>query len=396
MTDIQSLLDSVKTSLETDKTVKENAFKRGEYFNIFRICGITDDEVLLHSRLMAELLNPQGTHGMGDTFAKSFLKHVTGEDFAFDTSNCNVFTEKTIGRVTEESGGRIDILMQDKRNNCVIIENKIYAGDQNAQLLRYYNYARKHTSSFRLIYLTLDGHKPQSLPSYAANDTRCKTASYKEHIFRWLEECVREADDRPLVREVLKQYLTVIKQLTNQNMDSELKRKLVDTLAKEENLEAFCAICSVRDSLLKHIWEKEFIPQLEECLNNLQGKYEIIKTGEILKPWAGIRFSVKGWENFDIRMEFSSDGCTGFSSAIFFKEGRKNFVGEETESQLRSLSECSRYRAYDSSRLYRKFDKYNDWTKAETLKAVISGEVPRYVIGKLEELHTLTENVDGM
>lgn len=43
--------------------------------NIFRLLGITTDEVRTHSALLADLLNPRGTHGQGSLFLATFLQH---------------------------------------------------------------------------------------------------------------------------------------------------------------------------------------------------------------------------------------------------------------------------------------------------------------------------------
>ena len=75
-------------------------------------------------------------------------------------SKCNTnIVERDIGRRTETTGGRIDIILEDGEH-AIIIENKIYATDQHHQLLRYNNYGKQRfPKGFKLIYLTLDGHE---------------------------------------------------------------------------------------------------------------------------------------------------------------------------------------------------------------------------------------------
>ena len=67
--------------------------------------------------------------------------------------------ELHIGKQTEEEGGRLDIICQDRNSNKIIIENKIHAPDQINQLLRYHNYDKNAT----LIYLNLYGGEPTEL-----------------------------------------------------------------------------------------------------------------------------------------------------------------------------------------------------------------------------------------
>lgn len=43
-------------------------------FNIFQVLGRIYDEVGTHSALLANLLNPQGSHGQGTLFLERFLR----------------------------------------------------------------------------------------------------------------------------------------------------------------------------------------------------------------------------------------------------------------------------------------------------------------------------------
>jgi hypothetical protein len=99
----------------------------GENFNVFRIIKLGSAEVRMHSAFLAELLNPNGSHGQKDIFLKLFIEIFCYRQNKIDTASCNVVIEKYIGRLnTEKSeGGKIDILITDKSGNQIIIENKI-------------------------------------------------------------------------------------------------------------------------------------------------------------------------------------------------------------------------------------------------------------------------------
>ena len=83
---ITELLNHVQL-LETKRLQKvEEERKRGEWFNVFNVLGVSTDEVRTHSRFIAELLNPQGSHGCGDEFLKAFIEIIPGlEGFEIET-----------------------------------------------------------------------------------------------------------------------------------------------------------------------------------------------------------------------------------------------------------------------------------------------------------------------
>lgn len=197
----------------------------GRNFNIFKIIDLTTEEVRLHSSFIAELLNPKGSHGQGDCFLKRFIELNEIENFA--TENVKVYTEYHIGKVEKETGGRIDILIDDRHGNVITIENKIYAKDQENQLLRYHNYA----PNGHLFYLTLMGDMP-SENSY--NDLILKEdfnlLSYKDDIIDWLNECKKEAVDLPIIREGITHYIQLIKSLTGQHNNNTMSKEITDLI----------------------------------------------------------------------------------------------------------------------------------------------------------------------
>jgi hypothetical protein len=192
----------------------------GERFNIFSILGLQSAENRTHSAFLRELLDPKGSHGMKDAFLKSFVRMasdipgVRKEDELElgwkGLFTANVDTEKHVGYISANgsNGGRIDIFIAPKfggRN--ILIENKIEAGDQKFQLVRY----RNHDKDALLLYLTLEGKEasPESTQHPGSENIPDATKleaykdyfpiSYKTHILKWLEECRKEASSRPLL-----------------------------------------------------------------------------------------------------------------------------------------------------------------------------------------------------
>jgi hypothetical protein len=220
---------------------------KGENFNIFKILRNYSDEVSLHSRLLGELFNPNGSHSRGSIFLKLFIQELL-PDFKFNFDLAKIEIEKRL-----PNNRRIDIFLSDNSKRCIIIENKIYAGDQYKQLADYYNYAQKthDEENIRLIYLTLDGKRPDQISTnYEINDSQFICLSYKTDIEKWLTLCQKEVFDSPVIRETLKQYQIILKYLTNQSSNREHAMELKEILSQNKNYLQIQIIMEAFDELL--------------------------------------------------------------------------------------------------------------------------------------------------
>ena len=123
-------------------------------FNLFTTLLKASNEVRLHSRFLSFLLNPNGEHCQGSLFLDLFLEKC-GLAYFLDTSNTSVFAEHK----------SIDLYLTDG-NNHIIIENKIWAGDQQKQIKRYIETIKEENKDINLtenlvvIYLSLDRKEP--------------------------------------------------------------------------------------------------------------------------------------------------------------------------------------------------------------------------------------------
>lgn len=218
---------------EQERLKKEK--EEGKCFNVFSALNMCSDEVRLHSRLLATLLNPKANHGLENEFLKSFLIALgLPEDYI---THCKEqIVERPIGEVTEATGGRIDIILED-RGHAVIIENKIYAGDQPNQLLRYHNYGIKTfgKNNFKLVYLTLYGSDPSASSLGGAHFNFIKL-SYAQDILKLLEKLVKTQPQKP-VHSTIEDYITIIKQLTHQDMDTKYQQSIIEEAIKDDNIE---------------------------------------------------------------------------------------------------------------------------------------------------------------
>ena len=280
---VEKLLNEIGKLVVAQNERTKERYSHGELFNVFNILGLESKEVRLHSSLLAELLKPNGMCGVGNAFQKAFLA-ILGlpENYIVDG---RVSVEISIGTTTDTEGGRIDIIMEDG-NHAIIIENKIYAQDQPAQLLRYTNFARNnYPHGYRLLYLTLDG-KEASDDSAQGCPYQC--ISYKNEISKWLAECARISFDRPLVRETIRQYINLIKQLTNQSMGTLEDNKLAELVASPEHVDEYLMIINNQTPIENRI-RLGFVAEIEKMA--LDMGYEIVPVGDkrtyLYEGWGG-------------------------------------------------------------------------------------------------------------
>lgn len=266
MKEVQKLLQQVATITQKNNEILNAT---GGRFNMFRICGVNHYENT-HSAIIAELLNPRGTHSLKSELLEAFLSLID-KDFVptdFNPSNATVYTEYT---TTDK--GRIDILIKDTNKNALIIENKIYAADQYEQLKRYEQFAKKEFKAYQIYYLTLWGNEASLQSGEGVNYL---TISYADTIIRWLDKCIALAARLPLVRETLIQYSNHLKILTNQDMNTKNQEEIVKTLADFGNLETVQNVFFNYPKIFDYLAKKHFNPKMEEFAkqNGLVYHYE--------------------------------------------------------------------------------------------------------------------------
>jgi len=186
-------------------------------YNILTSVLSHTDEVRLHSRMIFSLLDIDGDHYQGSLFLEIFLDTLNIKEFTLVADNCSVYKEYQ----------NIDIYITDGYKH-IIIENKIDAVDQDAQIKRYLNTVIKENDNLDyqdilVIYLTKEKRKPskESLVNLEVNDNYItqnneqlslyKSIDYRNEILNWLNKCRYEVQNITNLNEAIKQYIDVVK-----------------------------------------------------------------------------------------------------------------------------------------------------------------------------------------
>lgn len=180
------------------------------------------DEVWMHSGMLCSLLDTRGLHYQENLFLDLFLKEINLKKWFGDSKNASVKKEYK----------NIDIFISNGKKH-IILENKIWAGDQQGQIARYIQEIEKEyktsDDNLAVIYLTLEeGKEPEEWSlsndgkkwkiqdnALVCNEKRIlyKQISYGKEIVEWLEKARCEVCNIQNLDSALGFYIDVLQQL---------------------------------------------------------------------------------------------------------------------------------------------------------------------------------------
>ena len=141
--------------------------------NIFDVLKVETNEVR-HSNFVAWLLDPNGSHKLGNIFLKRFLRQVFASNKFSSVSSIDVEAFPLEKVQIQREWKNIDILISSDEFYVVCIENKIFSKEHSNQLNRYKNIIEENFPNQIKTYVYLS---PEGIPS------ETETESY-EPLFR--------------------------------------------------------------------------------------------------------------------------------------------------------------------------------------------------------------------
>ena len=326
------------SQVESFPTSSDFARLSGEQFNLFSLIRVGHLEVATHTPILADLLNPDGSHGQGKVFLEKFLPLVE-KLFALldidpikpiDQENVEVLSEKRVFDGTGKSLGQVDIWIKCANSNLVI-ENKINADDQERQLERY----SQMKPSPIVVYLTLDG-RDTSEESMKGKVVRL---SYQTDVRDWLIACRKEAVNVPCVREGITHYLNLVKSITNQNPNSRMTDEISNlVLSSSENLTSFQELIKCQGAVRGRLIEKVNLWAKGRAVDGVEPLDIESKIKDTLDPSGGrysaLTFSAKGNSHllFGINCERSAFRQCLFG--FYYLDNDNNFLVGESAKML--------------------------------------------------------------
>lgn len=202
---LQAALPEVHARAATEQRRTASAF------NIFQVLGRIYDEVGTHSALLANLLNPQGSHGQGALFLEGFLRrHSRALAGRPPLAEPLLMAGWAVSAELPTEYGYLDLVVSSSSLGYLcVIENKLLAGEQPDQLARYRHWLDEQPRYpyQELFYLT-----PGGWPSSTSGDAVYYQLAYRTDIVEWLEDALASVE-APRLADILQQYLAVLGRL---------------------------------------------------------------------------------------------------------------------------------------------------------------------------------------
>lgn len=261
--------------------------KRGNNdYNPLKAVQNPNDEVNMHSGFLVSLLDTRGEHYQDDLFLKLFLQTLGLEIWFGETKNAQVFKEKK----------NIDIHINNGEKH-IIIENKIWSGDQDGQIARYIDEIHANSSNdesvsyenIAVVYLSPFGREPSpnslclkdknikwqikgDLLEFNENEVKYKQISYEKDILAWIKECQKEVGNITSLNSALEFYKDIIEIITEQK---ESKMNIAGFFKEQKDFEIAFEISSNMDKIANQYLIKHFFNNMQEMLDNKKWVVEL-------------------------------------------------------------------------------------------------------------------------
>ncbi len=261
---------SLKSLLaEHSSTIK--MIDKSKAFTVFEIISSLYYKENFHSDFIAFFLDPGQNHGMG-LLGIELLVSLVIKQTGWQIKK-NFYKNATVVR----EQGRIDILIRDDcSKHAILVENKMNnAGDMDRQIPRYCDILEEQG-------YTIDAAIYLPMLKYKTPDK----STWKEDDYRWLQKVVvipAVSDIHELslttdwltllasrcenedVASTLRQYIYLIKKISNYNMDKISFDKLYNYLLTDDHLDTANSFVSMMNDLPKYLAQRIFDIYSERC-----------------------------------------------------------------------------------------------------------------------------------
>jgi hypothetical protein len=291
----------------------------GERYSIFDAIGRSDSETS-HSLFLRHLLDPMETHDQGTVFLDCFVNTVKllakeqginfGENLPYDWRGAKALTE------VAHDDGRIDIVIELANEACIVIENKVWASEQDRQIARYGKWLESKTCHHKvLVFLTSTGYCSQTKEGFDVINI-----SYGQLAHLLTLALSRVEPTAIPVLSVVKQYIDVCNYIfTGSKIMTHSNKEIIELLKNPSNFEIALDIGAYVKEIDLDI-RKKFISNVVKLLNDR------LISENISREWVATGFDHWGVAN-SISLETNLSEYRVFYGNLFHKIPKERQFG---------------------------------------------------------------------
>ncbi|PNK59675.1 PD-(D/E)XK nuclease family protein [Psychrobacter sp. FDAARGOS_221] len=368
-------------------------------FNTFNY--IKTDELGI-SKILADLLDPKGTHGQKELFLQLFIQHSmidikkdeNWQAFIKNADKTKVSTEV----LTEASGTRrrMDIYLEGVvhgKKYGICIENKPYASDQVGQIKDYaLELTNRAVDHWHIVYLSEYRELP-SESSITAEDLSSLISENKftslrfRSLIEWLKACRLECQNndvsiflRQFIAFIQKQFMG-IENMSKSNAVLEIMKQ--DTSSIEASLMVQNNIERMKESLIleliNQLIEKNTNPKINIEYSKEHSRHGLI-TFATVESIGFVCFEFdRPYNNPDLGFRFISEKQRDHEDAPRHIEQFNKKLNDQIHNKVFKSSWW--YPAYYS------FEPYDLWdTTTKPWEQIINGEMAKKILGEAEQI----------
>ncbi|ACM64210.1 PDDEXK-like family protein [Campylobacter lari] len=383
MEDLKDFLDKF-ASFKKERMQERKRLGKNDYNPLLKVLP-AHDEVNLHSGILNSLLDPSENHEQGKLFLDLFLEKIGLKEWFGESGDVEVLKEHE----------NIDIYIHNGTKH-IILENKIWAKDQNEQIARYIDTLNNgEKKDIAVIYLTPYGDRDPSENSLngwnienVENELFLKRGddkvlyrqiSYEKEILTWLKKSQEKVKNFCNLNQTIEFYKDAINNVIGNGSD------IISFLQKESKVgfeQLFKDLVNNKSKLLPKIsmYERDYIINkfLEETCKVFDNDFSIDNGSSyiqfILKP--------KNLSNNDVYFAFAWFDTTN-------SKNWKNFG-------IRLIGDISQG---DREKIQEKIPEFNGYTLSDYIvfdKNPTAGAILKFIEENKEKIKELNEKLNGV
>ncbi|MBW4010594.1 PD-(D/E)XK nuclease family protein [Moraxella osloensis] len=396
MHQVQNLLNEVNAKIQSLETAKSLYSEQlAPDFQVFDFVNTSENGL---SWIIANLLNPKGTHGQKTLFLEQFIRiclpniqnNTVWQNYLENLTQTEVETEATTW--ANRAYRRMDIYLSARINSetfGICIENKPYANDQENQLADYFlELENRKLSQKHLVYLCEYGEPSNYsvtkdvLESWIKNQL-ISFVTYSQLVV-WLTECKKDCQNHS-VTEFLNQFIKFIQKQFMGVDDMNEQEMILNSMLQDQQTITSSIKISLNIFEMKRRLITKLLNELKLISNN---KSYTVEAGNLTgnNKYESILFKIPNNELY-ISIEFQGTWFNMPALCIMVNDKEKinieerKLVFEAIRNEIRNkkIASSDKYYAWYS------MDINDWWSETKPWEMIQNGDMAKMIIAEVDK-----------